>query len=193
MDSNPNRPFSQSRRPTFPTVASVPVPAQTAKAVQDIDRNVVLGDLARARADARKNHTLTWQRVQVNVGLWANAAGLPNDIQLISYTVPEQTVLKITGIGVEWWDPYVGASGLVDCYLLVNGSRLPNWQENAGFTQLAIYGDSFWNPLPIEPIYLQAGQTVECYAVRNDVAFVGFASVAVRLLGNLRNLAGGQA
>ena len=175
----------------YPSAPSVPVPAQTAVKVQDVDRSVILSDLARARADARKNHTLTWQRVIMNLGLWSNAAGLPNDILLTGYTVPEQTVLEITSIGLQWSDPYVGASGLVDCYLMVNGSRLPNWTENGAFWS-AFAADSFWNPQPIEPIFVQAGETVELYAVRTDVAFVGFASVAARLLGNLRNLAGGQ-
>jgi hypothetical protein len=99
--------------------------------------------------------------------------------------------LKITQIGVQWSDPYLQASGLVDCYLHVGGSKLPNWQENAGFTYLTAYADMFYTPYPIEPIYVQAGQIVEVYAVRIDAAFVGYSSVAVRLAGSIRTLAGG--
>lgn len=192
MDRNPNRPFSQSRGPSFVSSPSIPVPAQSAVKVADVDRNAVLAEMAQARSEARKDYVRSWQRIQVNVGLWANVAGLPNDIQLISYTVPEQSVLKIVQIGVQWNDPYLQASGLVDTYLLVGGSRLPNWQENAGFTYLTAYQDAFYTPYPIEPIYVQANQTVEVYAVRNDAAFVGYSAVAVRLVGAIRNLAGGS-
>jgi len=79
---------------------------------------------------------------------------------VVNFTVPRGRVAEIERIAVFYSEPVINQGAYFGWRLAVNSERVPNvGRVTADFTS-GSYGD-LYNPVAIQPIYAQAGETVQ--------------------------------